>query len=61
MEGALGYLAELEELERTSAVERLERAIDARVGAVVHVRHIFFWEGLRPEARMDEMLAAVGL
>ena len=57
----MGYLAELEELERTSpeftlhvdflgaftvlgrideAVELLERAIEARIGAVVYVRHM---------------------
>jgi len=81
-EEALGYLAELEELERTSpeltlhldfivalaalgrideAVERLERAIEARIGAVVLVRHTFAWENLRPDPRMDEILAAVGL
>ena len=81
-EEALGYLAELEELERTSpeltlhfdfmvaltalarideAVERLERAIEARIGFVVFVRHTFPWENLRPDPRMDEILAAVGL
>ena len=81
-EEALGYLAELEELERTSpeltlhldfitalaalgrideAVERLERAIEARIGAVVLVRHTFAWEDLRPDPRMDEILSAVGL
>ena len=81
-EEALGYLAELEELERTSpeltlhfdfmvalialgrmddAVERLERAIEARIGAVVFVRLTLAWENLRPDPRMDEMLAAVGL
>ena len=81
-EEALGYLAELEELERTSpeltlhfdfitalialgrideAVEWLERAIEARIGFVVFVRHTFPWENLRPDPRMDEILAAVGL
>ena len=81
-EEAMGYLAELEELERTSpeltlhidfvgalavlgrideAIERLERAIEARIGAVVYVRHTFFWENLRPDPRMDEILSAVGL
>ena len=81
-EEALGYLAELEEMERTSpeltlhldfitalaalgrideAVERLERAIEARIGAVVLVRHTFAWEDLRPDPRMDEILSAVGL
>ena len=81
-EEALGYLAELEELERTSpeltlhfdfivaltalgrideAVERLERAIEARIGYVVFIRHTFPWENLRPDPRMDEILAAVGL
>ncbi len=81
-EEALGYLAELEELERTSpeltlhfdfisalialgrtdeAVERLERAIEARIGAVVYVRHTFFWEDLHSDPRMDEILSAVGL
>ncbi len=79
---ALGYLAELEELERTNpeltlhidftvaltalgrideAVERLERAIEARIGAVIFVRHNYFWEELHGDPRMDEMLAAVGL
>ncbi len=81
-EEALGYLAELEELERTSpeltlhfdfivaltalgrideAVERLERAIEARIGMVVFVRHAFPWENQRLDPRMDEMLGAVGL
>ena len=81
-EEAMGYLAELEELERTSpeltlhidfvgalavlgrideAIERLERAIEARIGAVVYVRHTFFWENLRSDPRMDEILSAVGL
>jgi tetratricopeptide (TPR) repeat protein len=81
-EEALGYLAELEELERTSpeltlhfdfisalialgrideAVERLERAIEARNSAVVFLRHTFNWENLRLDPRMDEILAAVGL
>ena len=81
-EEALGYLAELEERERTSpeltlhvdfvgalavlgrideAIERLERTIEARIGAVVYVRHTFFWENLRPDPRMDEILGAVGL
>ena len=81
-EEALGYLAELEELERTSpeltlhfdfivaltalgrideAVERLERAIEARSGYLVFLRHTFAWENLRPDPRMDEILAAVGL
>ena len=81
-EEALGYLAKLEELERTSpeltlhfdfiatltalgrideAVEWLERAIEARIGFVVFVRHTFPWENLRPDPRMDEILAAVGL
>ena len=81
-EEALGYLAELEEQERTSpeltfhldfmvalaalgrideAVERLERAIEARIGAVVLVRHTFAWENLRPDPRVDEILGAVGL
>ncbi|MCH7857506.1 MAG: tetratricopeptide repeat protein [Gemmatimonadetes bacterium] len=81
-EEALGYLAELEELERTSpeltlhfdftvaltalgrideAVERLERAIEARNGAVVFVRHNFAWDDLPLDPRMDEVLAAVGL
>ena len=81
-EEALGCLAELEELERTSpeltlhidftlaltalgrideAVERLERAIEARVGAVVFVRHNFAWVNLRPDPRMDQILGAVGL
>ena len=82
MEEALGCLADLEELERTSpelilhvdftgaltalgrideAVERLEWAIEARVGAVVFVRHNFFWENLHSDPRMDDMLSAVGL
>ena len=81
-EEALGYLAELEELERSSpeltlhfdftvaltaldrideAVERLERAIEARIGAVVFVRHSFAWDNFRLDPRMDEILAAVGL
>ena len=81
-EEALGYLVELEELERTSpelplhfdfmgalialgrideAVERLERAIEAREGAVVFARLTFAWENLRPDPRIDEILAAVGL
>ncbi len=81
-EEALGYLAELEELERTSpehslhfdfigvlialgrideAVERLERAVEARTGAVVFVRHNFWWEELSRDPRMDEILGAVGL
>ncbi len=81
-EEALGYLAELEELERTSpeltlpfdfivalialgrmdeAVERLERAIEARIGYVVFVRHTFDWENLSRDPRMDEILGAVGL
>ena len=81
-EEALGYLAELEELERTSpelplhfdflvalialgrmdeAVERLERAIEARIGYVVFVRHAFNWEDLGFDPRMDEILGAVGL
>ena len=81
-EEALGYLAELEELERTSpelpihfdfmvalialgrideAVERLERAIEARTGYVVFVRHTFNWEDLGLDPRMDEILGAVGL
>ena len=81
-EEALGYLAELEELERTSpeltlhfdfigplialgrideAVERLERATEARSGYVVFVRHTFNWEGLGLDPRMDEILGAVGL
>ena len=81
-EEALGYLAELEELERSSpeltlhfdftvaltaldrideAVERLERAIEARIGAVVFVRHNFAWDNFRLDPRMDEILAAVGL
>ena len=81
-EEALGYLAELEALERTSpeltlhidfmgaltalgrideAIERLERAIEARVGAVVYVRRNFFWEALHIDPRMDEILSAVGL
>ncbi len=79
---ALGYLAELEELERTSpelmlhfdfigvlstlgrideAFERLERAIEDRAGALVYVRHNFFWEELHGDPRLDEMLGAVGL
>ena len=82
MEEAQGYLADLEELERTSpdltlhvdftaalaalgrideAVERLERAIEARVGAVVFIRHGFFWKNLHPDSRMEDMLSAVGL
>ena len=82
MEEALGYLADLEELERTSpeltphvdftgalaalgrvdeAVDRLERAIEARVGAVVFIRHGFFWKNLHPDSRMEDMLSAVGL
>ena len=81
-EEALGYVAELEELERTSpelplhfdfmvalialgrideAVERLERAIEARIGYVVFVRHTFNWEDLGFDPRMDEILGAVGL
>ena len=81
-EEALGYLAELEELERTSpelilhvdftgalaalglideAVERLERAIEARIGAVVFIRHSFFWGNLQSDPRMDEILSTVGL
>ena len=81
-EEALGYLAELEELERTSpeltlhfdfmgalitlgrideAVERLERAIEARNSAVIFLRHTFNWENLRLDPRMDEILGAVGL
>jgi TolB-like protein/tetratricopeptide (TPR) repeat protein len=43
------------------AVERLEQAIEARIGAVVYVRHTFFWEDLRLDPRMDEILSAVGL
>ena len=43
------------------AVERLERAIEARVGAVVFVRHTFAWENLRLDPRMDEILGAAGL
>ena len=81
-EEALGYLAELEELERTSpelplhfdfmvalialgrideAVERLERAIEVRIGYLVFVRHTFNWEDLGLDPRMDEILGAVGL
>ncbi len=81
-EEALGYLAELEELERTSpeltlhfdfisalivlgrideAVERLERAIEARIGAVIFVRHNFAWGDFRLDPRMDKILGAVGL
>ncbi len=81
-EEALGYLAELEELERTSpeltlhfdftgalialgrideALARLERAIEARHGAVVFVRHNFVWEKLCNDPRVDEILGAVGL
>ena len=79
---ALGYLAELEELERTSpeltlhvdfigaltalgrideAIERMERAVEARSGALIFVRHTFFWEGLQGDPRMEEILGAVGL
>ena len=43
------------------AVERLERAIEARIGAVVYTRITLAWENLRPDPRMDEILAAVGL
>ena len=43
------------------AVERLERAIEARIGAVVLARLTFAWENLRPDPRMNEILAAVGL
>ena len=43
------------------AVERLERAIEARVGAVVFVRHTFAWENLRLDPRMDEILGTAGL
>ena len=43
------------------AVERLERAIEARIGAVVFVRHTFAWENLRLDPRMDEILGAAGL
>ena len=81
-EEALGYLAELEELERTSpeltlhfdftgalialdrideALERLERAVEARHGAVVFVRHNFVWEKLHTDPRLDEILGPVGL
>ena len=79
---ALGYLAELGELERTSpeltlhvdfigaltalgrideAIERMGRAVEARSGALIFVRHTFFWEGLRSDPRMEEILSAVGL
>jgi len=43
------------------AVERLEQAIEARIGFVVFVRHTFPWENQRPDPRMDQILAAVGL
>ena len=66
-EEALGYLAELEELERTSPELTLHLdfitalAALGRIGAVVLVRHTFAWEDLRPDPRMDEILSAVGL
>ena len=43
------------------AVERVRAAIEARIGAVVMVRHTFAWDGLRDDARVNEMLAAAGL
>ena len=43
------------------AFGRLERAIEARSGAVVFVRHGFVWESLRDDPRFDGMLGAVGL
>ena len=79
---ALGYLTELEELERTSpelalhmdfiaalaalgrdeeAIDRLQRAVEARSGAVVYVRHTFLWDDLHGDPRVDEILSAVGL
>ena len=65
--GALIALGRMDE-----AVERLERAIEARISYVVFLRHTFAWgdtsatEGhgvysLRPDPRIDEILAAVGL
>jgi adenylate cyclase len=53
---ALSALGRIDE-----ALERLERAIDARVGSVVFVRHLFFWEDLHSDPRMDGILGAVGL
>jgi TolB-like protein/Flp pilus assembly protein TadD len=43
------------------AFDRLERAIEARSGAVIFVRHNFIWESLRGDPRFDRMLGAVGL
>jgi hypothetical protein len=43
------------------AVERVRAAIDTRIGAVVMVRHTFAWDGLRDDARVNEMLAGAGL
>ncbi len=71
----MGYLAELEKLERTSpeltlhvdflgaftVLGRIDEAIEARIGAVVYVRHTFFWKDLHSDPRMDEILSAVGL
>ena len=54
--GALTALGRIDE-----AIERLERAIEARVGAVVYVRRNLFWEALHIDPRMDEILSAVGL
>ena len=54
--GALTALGRIDE-----AVERLERAVEARIGAVVFVRHSFFWGDLLSDPRVDEILGAVGL
>ncbi len=43
------------------AVERLERSIEARMGAVVFTRLTLAWENMPLDPRMDEMLGAVGL
>ena len=53
--GVLSALGRIDE-----AVERLERAVEARIGAVVFVRHNIWWADLRGDPRMDRILSAVG-
>jgi len=47
--------------ELDAALERIERAAEARVGGLVFLRHGHSWDRLRADPRLDELLARYGI